>query len=95
MGARIHDDDLLFHDDVAIAAPARVDLHEGRRHGREPHARRDRGADRDREVRMGKARAAAGLEHGLADAGLLLRRDVDVDVRRVVGRGGAAGRGRA
>src|SRR5215831_6661098 len=70
--AAVHDDDLVIHHEIEVAAPFRVNLDQHRDDLDHVHAGRNRGADRDREVDVAGPRHVAANEHGLADLGALL-----------------------
>src|SRR5207248_9065652 len=71
---RIDNDDLVVHDEVAVAAPRRVDPHERLGHRHEMNAARDYRANADVEVDRAprNLRRAARLQDRRTDLGLLL-----------------------
>src|SRR5262249_54773900 len=75
--AIVDDDDLLTDDEVLIAAPLGVHLHDHLRDRHDVHGSWDGGPDREREVDVVHARSIAATDHRLADLGALLLGEID------------------
>ena len=94
--ARLDDDDLVIDDEVAVAAPRRVDSDDRiRQRQTSRHARHHR-ADVDVEVDLAPRhlRRAARLQHRGADRALLLGRQVDLPLAGALRLRGRGRRGR-
>src|SRR4029077_449410 len=70
VGARIDDYDLVVDDEVFIASPTGIDLDQPRWDGRDPHTRRNRGSDAERDVHVCRTRCTVRVDDGFADLGL-------------------------
>src|ERR1700674_3469945 len=79
--ARVHDHDVVADQEVLKAAPLRFDLDDGGRQPYQPYRTRHPRADLQREIDVGDPRRAAFLHDDLVNAGALLGRQIDVDVR--------------
>jgi len=69
----VDDDDLVTHHEVLVSAPLRIDFDERGGHIDNPHARRYRGSDAQREVDVVHARYVPAGKDGLLNARALLR----------------------